>query len=144
MRIIAAYMLAVLGGNQNPDANAVKKVLDSVAAKYDEKRIEQLIAELHGKDIGALIAAGNAKLAALGPISSGGGGGGHGGDDAAPKKGGGGDDKKKGGDDKKGGDKGGKDKGGDKKGGDKKPKDEPKEEPKEDEDGGDMGLSLFD
>jgi len=142
MRIIAAYMLAVLGGNQNPDANAVKKVLDSVAAKYDEKRIEQLIAELSGKDLGALIAAGNAKLAALGPISAGGGGGG--GDDAAPKKGG--DEKKgKGGDDKKGGDaKGGKDKGG--KGGDKKPKDEPKEEPKADEDdgGGDIGMNLFD
>jgi len=140
MRIIAAYMLAVLGGNQNPDAAAVKKVLDSVAAKYDEKRIDLLIAELGGKDIGALIAAGNAKLAALGPI--GGGGGGGGGGDAAPAK----EDKKKGGDDKKGGDKGGKDKGGDKaKGGDKKPKEEPKEEPKADEeDGGDMGLSLFD
>jgi len=142
MRIIAAYMLAVLGGNQNPDANAVKKVLDSVAAKYDEKRIEQLIAELSGKDLSALIATGNAKLAALGPISAGGSGGG--GDDAAPKKGG--DEKKgKGGDDKKGDAKGGKDKGGDKKGGDKKPKDEPKEEPKADEeDGGDIGMNLFD
>jgi len=140
MRIIAAYMLAVLGGNQNPDANAVKKVLDSVAAKYDEKRIEQLIAELAGKDLGALIAKGNASLAALGPISAGGGGGG-GGDDAAPKKGGGDEKKGKGADDKKGGDK----KGGDKKGGDKKPKDEPKEEPKEEEDGGgDIGMNLFD
>jgi ribosomal protein L12E/L44/L45/RPP1/RPP2 len=130
-----------MGGNQNPDANSVKKVLDSVAAKYDEKRIEQLIAELSGKDLGALIAAGNAKLAALGPISAGGGGGG--GDEAPAKKGG--DDKKKGGDDKKGDAKGGKDKGGDKKGGDKKPKDEPKEEPKEEEEGGgDIGMSLFD
>jgi large subunit ribosomal protein LP2 len=135
MRIIAAYMLAVLGGNQNPDAAAVKKVLDSVASKYDEKRIDQLIAELKGKDLGQLIATGNAKLAALGPISAGGGSGG----DAAPAKG---DDKKKGGDDKKGGDKGGKDKGGDKKA-DKK-KEEPKEEPPAEDDGGDMGLSLFD
>jgi len=140
MRIIAAYMLAVLGGNQNPDAAAVKKILDSVAAKYDEKRIDQLIAELSGKDLNALIAAGNTKLSALGPIGGGGGGGG-GGEAAAPaegKKGG------KGGDEKKGGDKGGDKKGGDK-GGDKKKKDEPKEEPKEEEEGGgDIGMSLFD
>jgi len=141
MRIIAAYMLAVLGGNQNPDAAAVKKILDSVAAKYDEKRIDQLIAELSGKDLNALIAAGNTKLSALGPIGGGGGGGG-GGEAAAPaegKKGG------KGGDEKKGGDKGDKGKGGDKGGADKKKKEEPKEEPKEEEEGGgDIGMSLFD
>jgi len=142
MRIIAAYMLAVLGGNQNPDAAAVKKILDSVAAKYDEKRIDQLIAELSGKDLNALIAAGNTKLSALGPIGGGGGGGGGGGHEAAApaeKKGG------KGGDEKKGGDKGGDKKGGDK-GGDKKKKEEPKEEaPKEEEEGGgDIGMSLFD
>jgi len=142
MRIIAAYMLAVLGGNQNPDAAAVKKVLDSVGSKYDEKRIDALIAELAGKDLAQLIAAGNAKLAALGPV--GGGGGGHGGG------GGGGahavEEKKGGKDEKKGGDKGADKKGGDK-GGDKKgkPKDEPKEEPKADEEeGGDIGMSLFD
>jgi len=139
MRIIAAYMLAVLGGNQNPDAAAVKKVLDSVGSKYDEKRIDALIAELAGKDLAQLIAAGNAKLSALGPV---GGGGGGGGGHAAPaeEKKGGGKDEKKGGD--KGGDKKGGDKGGDKKG---KPKDEPKEEPKADEEeGGDIGMSLFD
>jgi ribosomal protein L12E/L44/L45/RPP1/RPP2 len=45
---------------QNPDKNAIKKVLDSVGAKYDEKRIDTLIAELGGKDLAALIAAGTA------------------------------------------------------------------------------------
>ncbi len=103
----------------------MKKVLDSVGAKYDEKRVDTLIAELGGKDLGALIAAGNAKIGALGPIGGGGGGA------AAPEAK---SDKKA--DAKAGGDK----KGADKKGGDK-PK---KEEPKEDEEDPDMGLSLFD
>jgi hypothetical protein len=33
MRIIAAYMLAVLGGNATPDEKAIKKILNAVDIK---------------------------------------------------------------------------------------------------------------
>ena len=65
MRVIAAYMLAVLGGNQNPDINAVKKVLDSVAVKYSEDEVKATIAALAGKNLDELVKDGLAKFAAV-------------------------------------------------------------------------------
>jgi len=38
MRIVAAYLMAVLGWNDNPDKAAVTKILDSVGAKADDVR----------------------------------------------------------------------------------------------------------
>jgi len=130
MRIIAAYMLAVLGGNNNPDRNAVKAILDSVSSKYEDSRVEKLIADLKGKDLGTLITEGTAKMAAIGPIGGGGGGGG-GGEEEKKASGGktGGKEEKKGGGGKKGGDKK-----------EEKKKEEEKEKEEEDED---LGLSLF-
>jgi ribosomal protein L12E/L44/L45/RPP1/RPP2 len=54
----------------------------AVGAEADSAKIEQLLAELSGKDLAAVIAAGSAKLAS---VPSGGGGGGGG---AAPAAGG--------------------------------------------------------
>jgi len=65
MRNIAAYLLAVLGGNANPDAAAINKILASVGINGDAEKIEKLIAELKGKDIHQVIAEGQSKLSTV-------------------------------------------------------------------------------
>jgi len=70
MRIIAAYLLAVLGGNENPDSSTIKRILDSVQIPYDEKRVEQLCEELKGKRIDEVIAEGKNKLASVGSVAA--------------------------------------------------------------------------
>ena len=79
MRIIGAYLLAVLGGNESPDAATITKILDSVGATADEAEVEQVISKLSGKDLDQLIASGLAKMASVPSIGGGGGGGGGGG-----------------------------------------------------------------
>ncbi|KAI3706472.1 hypothetical protein L6452_24242 [Arctium lappa] len=71
MKVVAAYLLALLGGNTSPSADDLKKILGSVGADADEDRIELLLSEVKGKDITELIAAGREKLAS---VPSGGGG----------------------------------------------------------------------
>ncbi|KAI3748190.1 hypothetical protein L6452_11112 [Arctium lappa] len=71
MKVVAAYLLALLGGNTSPSADDLKKILGSVGADCDEDRIELLLSEVKGKDITELIAAGREKLAS---VPSGGGG----------------------------------------------------------------------
>ncbi|XP_012476644.1 60S acidic ribosomal protein P2-1 [Gossypium raimondii] len=73
MKVIAAFLLAVLGGNTNPSADDLKAILGSVAAEADDDKIEMLLSEVKGKDITELIASGREKLAS---VPSGGGGGG--------------------------------------------------------------------
>ncbi|MCD7466473.1 60S acidic ribosomal protein P2 [Datura stramonium] len=63
MKVIAAYLLAQLGGNNNPIANELKKILNSVGAEIDEVKIELLLSQVKGKDINELIAAGKQRLA---------------------------------------------------------------------------------
>ncbi|KAL6995607.1 hypothetical protein U1Q18_005742 [Sarracenia purpurea var. burkii] len=115
MKIIAAYLLAVLGGNVRPSADDLKDILGAVGAEADEERIELLLSEVKGKDITELIAAGREKLASV-PAGGGGGvalaavAGGGGGGAAAPAE---------------------------------VPKKEEKVEEKEESDD-DMGFSLFD
>ncbi len=41
-----------LGGNTSPSASDVKGVLDSVGIEADDDRLEKLISELKGKDLG--------------------------------------------------------------------------------------------
>jgi large subunit ribosomal protein LP2 len=49
MRNIAAYLLLQCGGNQNPSAADIKKLLATVGIETDEERLEKLIFELKGK-----------------------------------------------------------------------------------------------
>merc|ERR1712146_58281 len=63
MRIIAAYLLAVLGGNSSPKAENIKKILSSVGIEGDAGKIDKLIKELDGKNIEEVIAEGQSKLA---------------------------------------------------------------------------------
>ncbi|KAK4772481.1 hypothetical protein SAY86_014256 [Trapa natans] len=114
MKVIAAYLLAVLGGNTAPSAKDLKHILGSVGIEADDDRIELLLSEVKGKDITDLIASGREKLAS---VPSGGGvavsavpGGGGGGAAAAAAE---------------------------------EPKKEEKVEEKEESDD-DMGFSLFD
>ncbi|KAH0712867.1 hypothetical protein KY290_008417 [Solanum tuberosum] len=72
MKVIASYLLAVLGGNTSPSAADLKKILASVGAEADDDRIELLLSQVKGKDITELIAAGREKLAS---VPAGGGGG---------------------------------------------------------------------
>jgi large subunit ribosomal protein LP2 len=65
MRHIAAYLLLQIGGNASPTAADISKLLSTVGIEADESRLETLISELDGKDINALIAEGNSKLASV-------------------------------------------------------------------------------
>ncbi|XP_021810187.1 60S acidic ribosomal protein P2-2-like isoform X1 [Prunus avium] len=71
MKVVAAYLLAVLGGNTTPSAEDLKDILGSVGAETDDDRIQLLLSEVKGKDITELIASGREKLAS---VPSGGGG----------------------------------------------------------------------
>ncbi|KAK1614071.1 hypothetical protein QYE76_019588 [Lolium multiflorum] len=63
MRFVAAYLLAILGGNASPTKDDVRAILGSVGAEVDEAKLEMLFKEVGGKDLPALIAAGREKLA---------------------------------------------------------------------------------
>ena len=49
MRHIAAYLLLRLGGNDAPDAAAVKGVLEAVGVEANDEAIAQLITDVEGK-----------------------------------------------------------------------------------------------
>jgi large subunit ribosomal protein LP2 len=51
MRNIAAYLLLQLGGNPNPSAADIKKLLAVVGIETDAERLDKLIAELKGKSV---------------------------------------------------------------------------------------------
>merc|ERR1711917_204343 len=74
MRYVAAYLLAALGGNENPSTNDLKTILESVGVGYDEERASLVVNQCKGKSIAELIAAGSEKMASM-PAGGGGGGG---------------------------------------------------------------------
>lgn len=65
MRYVAAYLLAVLGGNDQPSESDIKKILSSVGINADVTRVNKVISELRDKKLEELIAAGQAKLAVM-------------------------------------------------------------------------------
>merc|ERR1711931_312858 len=71
MRYVAAYLLAVLGGNPSPSAADIKKILSSVGVDAEAGALDKVVECLKGKDINELIQEGNQKLAS---VPSGGGG----------------------------------------------------------------------
>ncbi|EFN56931.1 hypothetical protein CHLNCDRAFT_51198 [Chlorella variabilis] len=62
MKVVAAYLLAALGGNAAPGEADIKKILSSVGVEADAERVQKLLSELEGKDV---IAAGISKLASV-------------------------------------------------------------------------------
>ncbi|NWJ03750.1 RLA2 protein, partial [Crypturellus undulatus] len=66
MRYVAAYLLAVLGGNESPTSKDLKKILDSVGIETDDERVNKVvISELNGKNIEDVIAQGKCGLCAV-------------------------------------------------------------------------------
>jgi len=65
MRYVAAYLLAVLGGNASPDLATIEKILSSVGVETDKTRAEKVISELKGKSVEDLIKQGSSKLASV-------------------------------------------------------------------------------
>ena len=51
MRYVAAYMLAVLGGNEQPSADDVRTIIESVGVEVDESSLKILMDKLEGKNI---------------------------------------------------------------------------------------------
>ena len=51
MRYVAAYLLAVLGGNTSPSCCDIKDILESVGVTYDEEKADIVCNKLKGKDI---------------------------------------------------------------------------------------------
>ena len=65
MRYVAAYLLAVLGGNSKPSAADVKKILSSVGIDADDSLVKKVIGELEGKKIEEVMEAGRSKLSSM-------------------------------------------------------------------------------
>ncbi|MCL7034556.1 hypothetical protein MKW94_025022 [Papaver nudicaule] len=90
MKVISAYLLAVLGGNKEPAFEDIKNILGSVGAADDsDERIQLLLSQLKGKDLNELIACGRNKLFVCVPVvvnAIGDGGAGPAGSVAEPKK----------------------------------------------------------
>ncbi|XP_035518779.1 60S acidic ribosomal protein P2 [Morone saxatilis] len=65
MRYVAAYLLAVLGGNTSPSAKDIKAILGSVGIEADDERLNKVVSELNGKDINEVMNSGLSKLASV-------------------------------------------------------------------------------
>ncbi|KAL7747686.1 60S acidic ribosomal protein P2 [Sorochytrium milnesiophthora] len=65
MKHIAAYLLAVLGGNESPSAADIKNILSSVGIEADGDQLDKVLAQLEGKNVEDVIAEGLSKLASV-------------------------------------------------------------------------------
>ncbi|GAB6030092.1 60S acidic ribosomal protein P2 [Chamberlinius hualienensis] len=65
MRYVAAYLLAVIGGNKNPSSDDIEKILSSVGIEAEKEKLNKVIKELHGKDVRQLIEQGKGKLSSM-------------------------------------------------------------------------------
>lgn len=65
MRYVAAYLLAVLGGKDQPSSGDIEKILSSVGIEADGDKLNKVIGELKGKNIDEVMAKGKEKLASV-------------------------------------------------------------------------------
>ena len=66
MKYIAAYLLAIAGGDKEPSKDKITKILESVGISVDGKAVDALIEKMKGKDVEELIKEGASKLAVVG------------------------------------------------------------------------------
>jgi len=71
MKYMGAYLMAVLGGKEQPTAADIKEILEAGGISYEDDLLNKVIERMDGKQVHELIAAGRGKFAACG----GGGGG---------------------------------------------------------------------
>lgn len=55
MRYVAAYMLAVMGGIENPSVDDLKRIIGSVGIDSDNEKINLVISKLKGKNVEELV-----------------------------------------------------------------------------------------
>jgi len=65
MRYVSAYLLAQLGGHNQPTVDDMKKILGSVGIDCEEERAKRVIESLKGKNVEELIEKGKTKLASV-------------------------------------------------------------------------------
>ncbi|XP_022202946.1 60S acidic ribosomal protein P2 [Nilaparvata lugens] len=65
MRYVAAYLLAVLGGKENPSSGDIEKILSSVGIEADSEKLNFVVGQLKGKSVDELIEQGKEKLASM-------------------------------------------------------------------------------
>lgn len=65
MKNVAAYLLAVLGGNKSPSEADVKKILEAASANVDAEAIQKVVSELNGKSVYDVMDQGAEKLTAV-------------------------------------------------------------------------------
>ena len=66
MKFVAAYLLAVLGGKQNPSADDVNAILAAAGATSDEGKVKMLMEKMAGKNGYEAIEEGKKLMATLG------------------------------------------------------------------------------
>ena len=66
MKYIAAYLLAIAGGDKEPSKDKITKILESVGISVDGNAVDALIEKMKGKDVEELIKEGSSKLAVVG------------------------------------------------------------------------------
>lgn len=61
MKYIAAYMLAKLG-KENPTIEDLQRIIESVGIEFEERKAEEIINKLEGRNINEVIEEGQTKL----------------------------------------------------------------------------------
>ena len=64
MKYIAAYLLAKLG-KENPSIEDIKRIVESVGIEFEEKKAQEILQKLEGKDINEVIKDGKSKLTVI-------------------------------------------------------------------------------
>ena len=65
MKVVAAFLLTKLGGNESPTKDDLKNIFESVGAEFDEVKTDLFFSLVKDHDLTELIAAGREKMAAL-------------------------------------------------------------------------------
>ena len=55
MRYVAAYLLAVLGGNESPKAKDLKAIIESSGVGFEDDKANNVITKLAGKTVAEVI-----------------------------------------------------------------------------------------
>lgn len=70
MKYVAAYALLVLGGNANPSAADIEKVLKEAGVKPDSERANSVADALKEKQLHEVIAEGKSKMSSMGTVAA--------------------------------------------------------------------------